>query len=124
MVSEFYIYLAVAILLMTIGRLVWRGNSQTIDWELIVAFVRLDFPAGQRDLAQKIAAGLAEVVGLNIKKLRPEHTLGEIANWAEDRILVEDLIKVLHIAYGVSCNNKTTFRSLVEEAAKIRAQNI
>ena len=124
MVSDFYIYLAVAILLMTIGRLVWRGNSQTIDWELIVAFVRLDFPAGQRDLAQKIAAGLAEVVGLKIKKLRPEHTLGEIANWAEDRILVEDLTKVLHIAYGVSCNNKTTFRSLVEEAAKIRAQNI
>jgi len=124
MVSDFYIYLAVAILLMTIGRLVWRGNSQTIDWELIVAFVRLDFPAGQRDLAQKIAAGLAEVVGLKIKKLRPEHTLGEIANWAEDRILVEDLTKVLHIAYGVSCNNKTTFRSLVEEAAKIRARNI
>ena len=124
MVSDFYIYLAVAILLMTIGRLVWRGNSQTIDWELIVAFVRLDFPAGQRDLAQKIAAGLAEDVGLKIKKLRPEHTLGEIANWAEDRILVEDLTKVLHIAYGVSCNNKTTFRSLVEEAAKIRARNI
>jgi len=124
MISEFYIYLAVAILLMTIGRVVWRGNSKTVDWELIVAFVRLDFPAGQRDLAQRIAAGLAEVVGSKIKRLRPEHTLGEIANWADDRIHADDLIKVLHIAYGVSCDNNTTFRSLVEEAAKILAHNI
>ena len=122
MIFELYIYLAVAIALMAIGRVVWRGNSKTVDWELIVAFIRLDFPAGQRDLAQKIAAGLAEVVGLKIKELRPEHTLGEIANWADDRIYAEDLIKVLHVAYGVSCDRETTFRSLVEEAARIQAE--
>lgn len=123
MLSQLYIYLAVAIVLMAIGRVVWRQSSKTVDWELIVAFIRLDFPAGQRDLAQKIAAGLAEVVGLKIKELRPEHLLGEIANWADDRIYAEDLIKVLHVAYGVSCDRNTTFRSLVEEAARILAKN-
>lgn len=123
MMPEFYIYLAVAIVLMTIGRIVWPRTARTVDWELIVAFIRLDFPAGQRDLAQKIAAGLAEVVGSKIKELRPEHTLGEIANWAGNRIDTEDLIKVLHVAYGVSCDRNTTFRSLVEEAAKTQAKN-
>jgi len=45
MLSEFYNYLAVVFILMTIGRVVWRRNSKTADWELIVAFIRLDFPA-------------------------------------------------------------------------------
>lgn len=122
MIPEFYIYLAAAIVVLTIGRVVWRRSSKTVDWELIVAFIRLDFPAGQRDLAQKIAAGLAEIVGFKIKDLRPEHTLGQIANWADNRIHTADLIKVLHVAYGVSCASNTSFRSLVEEAAKIQAK--
>ena len=120
---EFYIYLAVIVVLMTIGRVVWRRSSKTVDWELIVAFIRLDFPAGQRDLAQKIAAGLAEIVGFKIKDLRPEHTIGQIANWADNPICTTDLIKVLHVAYGVTCESKTSFRSLVEEAAKVRAED-
>jgi len=73
-------------------------------------------------LAQKIAAGLAEFVGLKIKELRPEHTLSEIANWVDNRICTQDLIKVLHVAFGVLCDSDTTFRSVVEEAAKIQAK--
>lgn len=121
--TEFYIYLAVAIVLTAIGRVVWRRNSRTVDWELVVAFIRLDFPAHQRDLAQKIAAGLAEIVGLKIKELQPEHTLGQIANWAESPVHTADLIKVLHLAYGVSCESDTSFRSLVEKVTKVQAKN-
>jgi hypothetical protein len=123
MMPEFYIFLAVAIALMMIGRVVWRRSPKTADWELIVAFIRLDFPPVQRDLAQKIAAGLAEIVGDKIKELRPEHTLGQIANWADNRIYTADLIQVLHLAYGVICESNTSFRAVVEQAATIRAKN-
>ncbi len=118
MIPQFYAYLGVAILLMTLGRIVWRHSPRKVDWELIVAFVRLDFPPGQRDIAQKIAAGLAEIVGAKIKQLRPENTLKQIANWAEERIYTRDLIKVFAIAYGISCEPQTTFRSLVEMVAE------
>ncbi len=73
MISQFYIYFGALILLMTLGRVVWRRGGKPVDWSLVVAFIRLDFPPHQRDLAQKIAAGLAEIVGLKIKQLRPEH---------------------------------------------------
>lgn len=122
MMPEFFIYFAAAIVLMTIGRVLWQRSSKTVDWELIVAFIRLDFPAGQRDLAQKIAAGLAEIVGFKIRALRPEHTLDQISDWADDRIYTADLIKVLHVAYGVTCESNTSFRSLVEEAAKTHSK--
>ncbi len=122
MMAELFLYLAVAMVLMTVGRVVWRRNSQTVDWELIVAFIRLDFPVGQRDLAQKIAAGLAQIVGLKIKNLRPEHTLDEISDWADTRIRTADLIEVLRVAYGVSCNGNTSLRSLVEQAANIQVE--
>lgn len=120
MIPQFYAYLGVVILLMTVGRIVWRRTPTKVDWELIVAFVRLEFPPDQRDIAQKIAAGLAEIVGLKIKQLRPENTLNQIADWAEERIHAWDLIKVFRVAYGVNCEPDTTFRSLVEKITEKR----
>jgi hypothetical protein len=122
MIPRFYAYLGAVILLMTVGRIVWRRIPTKVDWELIVAFVRLDFPPEQRDIAQKIAAGLAEIVGLKIKQLRPENTLNQIVNWAEEPIYAWDLIKVFKLAYGVSCEPETTFRSLVEKIADKQQQ--
>jgi uncharacterized protein (TIGR00730 family) len=93
-----------------------------LDWALIVAFIRLEFPSHQRDLAQKIAAGLAEVVRFKIKQLRPEHTLSEIAHWADEPISAMDLIKILHLAFQVTCDEKTTFRTVVEMIGESQTQ--
>ena len=116
MMSQFYIYLIV-ILLMSLGRVVWRRGSKPVDWAFIVAFIRLEFPSDQRELAQKIAGGLAEIVGLKIKQLRPEHTIKQIAEWAKEPISVVDLIKIFHAAFNVACDESTTFRGLVEMIA-------
>jgi hypothetical protein len=43
-----------------------------------VAFIRREFPPAQRDIAQEVAVRLVPIVGLEIKKLRPECTLKEI----------------------------------------------
>jgi len=125
MPSQFYLFLGAVILLMALGRIVvvWRRGPKSLDWELVVAFIRLDFPAGQRDIAQKIAAGLAEIVGTKIKRLKPEDRLEQIVGWAENPIQVSDLIKVLHAAYGIQCDADTTFRALVEKVTESRAQN-
>jgi hypothetical protein len=123
MIPQFYAYLGAVILLMTVGRILWRRSPRKIDWELIVAFVRLEFPPDQRDIAQKIAAGLAEIVGVKIKQLRPENTLTEIVNWAEEQIYTRDLIKVFNVAYGVTCEPETTFRLLVEKIADKQQQS-
>jgi len=122
MIPQFYEYLGAVILLMTVGRILWRRSPPKVDWELIVAFVRLEFPPDQRDIAQKIAAGLAEIVGVKIKQLRPENTLTEIVNWAEEPIYTRDLIKVFNVAYEVFCEPETTFRSLVEKIADKQQQ--
>lgn len=116
MISQFYIYLVV-ILLMTLGRVVWRRGSKPVDWALIVAFIRLEFPSEQRELAQKIAGGLAEIVGLKIKQLRPEHTIKQIAEWTNDPVSAADLIKIFHAAFNIACDENTTFRGLVEMIA-------
>jgi hypothetical protein len=125
MISQFYIYLGVVILLMTLGRIVWRPSNKAVDWALLVAFIRLDFPRHQRDLAQKIAAGLAEIVGLKIKQLRPEHTINQIADWAADPVSAVDLIKIFHAAFNITCTKNTTFRTLVGmiAAKQIKAGN-
>ena len=115
MSPQFYGYLGLLFLLLTGVRVVWRKGPKTNDWELLVAFVRLDFPPQQRDIAQKIATGLAEIVGLKIKQLRPEHTLKQIADWADDRIHSRDLITLFVVAFGVRCDANTTFRDLVEK---------
>ena len=110
---------------MALGRVVvvWRRGPKAVDWELEVAFIRLDFPAEQRAIAQKIAAGLAEIVGAKIKRLKAEDRLEQIVGWAEDPIQVGDLIKVLHAAYGIRCDADATFRAVVEKIAERWSQN-
>ena len=122
MIPQYYEYLGAVILLLTVGRILWRRSPTKVDWELIVAFVRLEFPPDQRDIAQKIAAGLAEIVGVKIKQLKPENTLTEIVNCAEEQIYTLDLIKVFNVAYGVTCKPETTFRLLVEKIADKQQQ--
>ena len=112
-----YLYLGAVILLTTLGRVVWRRQSKPIDWALIVAFIRLDFPPHQREVAQKIAAGLAEIVGLKIRELRPEHTIKQIADWGTDTVSANDLMKVFNVAFNIRCDENTTFRDLVEMVA-------
>ena len=118
--EQIYFFLAAVIVLMTVGRIivVWRRGSKAVDWDLVVAFIRLDFPAEQRDIAQKVAVGLAEILGEKIKRLRPEHTLEQILGWAEKPVQVSDLIKVLHAAYGIRCDADATFRVVVEKIAE------
>jgi hypothetical protein len=117
MIPQLYLLLGAIVLLTTVVRIVRRQRVRQTDWELIVAFVRLDFPPEQRDVAQKVAAGLAEIVGLKIKELRPEHTLEEIAAWAGNSIQAGDLAKIIYVAYKVKCDADTTFRTLVEKIA-------
>ncbi|HXT53251.1 MAG TPA: hypothetical protein VN826_02030 [Candidatus Eisenbacteria bacterium] len=112
-----YILLCAIVLLMTLGRVVWRPASKGIDWALEVAFIRLDFPPAQRIIAQQLAAGLAEIVGMKIKQLKPEHNLSQIAEWADDGIYAKDLITLFVVAFNVKCDANTTFRDLVEKVA-------
>ena len=117
------ILLLVSILaVVTVGRIVFRPVPKGIDWALEVAFVRLDFSPAYRDPAQQIAAGLAELVGMRIKQLRPEHNLSQIAEWAADRIYAKDLIALFVVAFGVKCDLNTTFRDLVERVARKKAE--
>ena len=117
MLQPIYICLGVLVLLMSLSRVVWRHGPKPTDWALVVAFIRLDFPPDQRALAQKIAAGLAEIVGMKIKQLKPEHTLKQIVGWANDEIYAKDLIKIFTVAFGIESDENTTFRSLVERVA-------
>jgi hypothetical protein len=114
--------LVVFLLLMTFGRAIWRPLPKGIDWALEVAFIRLDFPPEQRGVAQQLAAGLAEIVGIKIKQLRPEHNLSEIAAWAENQIYAKDLITLFVVAFSVKCDIGTTFRDLVESVANKKAE--
>ena len=43
MMPQVYLAIGTVILLLTVGRVVWRKGTKSIDWDLIVAFVRLDF---------------------------------------------------------------------------------
>ena len=118
MMSSVYIVLCVALLLVTFGRVVFRTAPKGIDWALEVAFIRLDFPPGQRLVAQQLAAGLAEIVGMKIKQLRPEHNLSQIAEWTDNHIYAKDLITLFVVAFSVRCDPDTTFRDLVEKVAE------
>lgn len=73
------------------------------DWELYVAFIRFDFPPAQRDVAQRLAAAFARVVGKRIIHLRPECTIQEILSRGEETN-IEDLrapiTKVLLAFFG------------------------
>lgn len=117
-----YLVVAVILVVMTCGRIVFRANAQAVDWALEVAFIRLEFPPEQRLVAQQLAAGLAEIVGMKIKQLKPEHNLSEIAQWAEDGIYAKDLITLFVVAFSVNCDEITTFRNLVEKVARKKAE--
>ena len=118
MLSPVYLLLGGILLLVTLGRVVVRGGAKGTDWELETAFIRLDFPPEHRAVAQQLAAGLAEVVGMKIKQLTPDHNLAQIADWADDRIYAKDLITLFVVAFGVRCDSNTTFRALVEKVVE------
>src|SRR5439155_22632779 len=98
MTAQFYVFVGFLILALTAA--LWRRTAtKAVDWELFVAFIRRDFPPDHRDAAQEIAAGLAELVGIEIKQLRPEHTLKQIAGWAHDlfSVRVEDFADLISV---------------------------
>ena len=123
MASPIYLLLGAILLLVTVGRVVFRNESGGTDWALETAFIRLDFPPEHRAVAQQLAAGLAEVVGMKIKQLTPDHNLAQIADWAEDRIYAKDLITLFVVAFDVRCDENTTFRALVEKVAAQKAMS-
>jgi len=123
MASPIYLLLGAILLLVTVGRVVFRNESGGTDWALETAFIRLDFPPEHRAVAQQLAAGLAEVVGMKIKQLTPDHNLAQIADWAEDRIYAKDLITLFVVAFDVRCDENTTFRTLVEKVAAQKAMS-
>ena len=116
--APIFLLLALILLLMTFGRVIFRSGPKGIDWALEVAFIRLEFPPEHRDLAQQIAAGLAEIVGTKIKQLKPEHNLSQIAEWAENGIYARDLISLFLVAFDVKCNPNTTFADVVQKVAE------
>lgn len=122
MATPITLLLAVVLLLMTFGRVIWRPLPKGVDWALEVAFIRLDFPPEQRGVAQQLAVGLAEIVGMKIKQLRPEHNLSQIAEWAANEIYAKDLITLFVVAFSVKCDASTTFRDLVEKVASKKAE--
>jgi hypothetical protein len=122
MATPITLLLALVLLLMTFGRVIWRPLPKGVDWALEVAFIRLDFPPEQRAVAQQLAVGLAEIVGMKIKQLRPEHNLSQIAEWAENEIYAKDLITLFVVAFSVKCDAGTTFRDLVEKVASKKAE--
>jgi hypothetical protein len=123
MMAPIYLLLVAILLLLTLRPVIFRTGPKGIDWALEVAFIRLDFPPEQRVVAQQLAAGLAEIVGMKIKELKPEHNLTEIAGWAKDDIYAKDLITLFVVAFHVTCDEVTTFRSLVEKVAVKKAQS-
>ena len=89
-------------------------------WEKDVAFIRLDFPPEQRDLAQHFAAILACIVGKEIRRLKPEHRIVEIVQWGEsDSLDAVELVMVLEEEFGFELDaTTTTFRQLVERGSE------
>lgn len=124
MPAPLYLLIALILLLATFGRVVFRAAPKGVDWALEVAFIRLEFPPEQRVVAQQLAAGLAEIVGMKIKQLKPEHNLTEIAGWAEDGIYAKDLITLFLVAFNVRCDEFTTFRDLVEKVTRKKSHHI
>jgi hypothetical protein len=124
MPTPLYLLIAVILLLATFGRVVFRAAPKGVDWALEVAFIRLEFPPEQRVVAQQLAAGLAEIVGMKIKQLKPEHNLTEIAGWAEDGIYAKDLITLFLVAFNVRCDEFTTFRDLVEKVTRKKSHHV
>src|SRR6266550_9610987 len=121
--APIYLLIGAVLLLMTLGRMVCRSAPKGIDSALEVAFIRLDFPPAERLVAQQLAAGLAEIVGMKIKQLRPEHNLSQIAEWTDNHIYAKDLITLFVVAFSVRCDPNTTFRDLVEKVAEKKTEH-
>ena len=119
--APIYFLVAVTLALTAVVWVSFRIRPKEVDWALEVAVIRLEFPPEQRVVAQRLAAGLAEIVGLKIKQLTPEHSLSEIANWADNNIYAKDLITLFVVAFDVKCDPNTTFRDLVEKVARKQA---
>ena len=99
-----------------------HAPSNKGDWERYVAFIRLDFPPSQRDIAQRLAAMFGCFVGKEIAKLRPEHTLEAILTWGgADSLDTVEFVMTLEEDFGFEMDDKfakdwskRTFRDLVE----------
>jgi hypothetical protein len=120
--SPLYLLIVALLLFMTFGRVIFRAGPKGIDWALEVAFIRLEFPPEERLVAQQLAAGLAEIVGMKIKQLKPEHNLIQIAEWADNEIYAKDLITLFLVAFKVKCDPDTTFRDLVKQVASKQSE--
>lgn len=116
--APLFVFVGLILLLLTLAPVIYRARPKGTDWALEVAFIRLQFPQEQRDVAQQIAAGLAEIVGMKIKQLTPQHDLTQIAGWAEDRIHARDLITLFMVAFDVKCSAQTTFADVVENVTR------
>lgn len=96
------------------------GRRRGLDpeaWEAEVAFIRLDFPAEQRDAAQHYAAVLACIVGKEICRLRPDHRIVDILQWGKsDSLDAVELVMMTEEEFRLKLDEKTTFRDLVESA--------
>jgi hypothetical protein len=88
MALQFCIFVGFFILALT-AVLMWRHTGKLLIGSLLL-FIRRDFPPDQRDAAREMAAVLAELVGIEIKQLRPEHTLKQIAEWETSDLAIAD----------------------------------
>jgi hypothetical protein len=61
-------------------------------------------------------------VGMKIKDLRPDITLGQIAEWTGNSITPADLIKLFAVAFGVVCDQNSSFKELVERVVEKRSK--
>lgn len=90
------------------------------DWLREVAFIRLEFPPDQRDVAQQLALFLAGCVGRKITRLRPEHTVAEILGWRDgDSLEAVELIMAIEEESRFPLEAGTTFRQWVEHTVRI-----
>ena len=101
------------------------ASNNDADWELKMAFVRLDFPPPQRDTAQSVAAAFGHLIGPAILRLRPEHTLGEIISWSESYGTAEILMALEEEFLGHEMDDSFaigfehhTFREFVEHLSR------
>ena len=95
------------------------GTIDTEDWEQLVAFIRLEFPAAQRDTAQQLAVVFAGLVGRVITSLRPEHTVQQLASSAggdslDAREFVAGFLEQQGKSSDIHRFEEWTFRELVE----------
>src|SRR5262245_55034713 len=100
-----------------------------LNTDSVVAFIRLFFPIpAEEEIAVRLARVLAPLLGDQVAQLRPDTTLAEIFHWAELCSLdVVELVVSLELELGSDVDelledlDQTTFRELVEHAARPRS---